>query len=86
LSPAPLRPARSIRPQFLSTKKLNDDLKTQWKPVFALMEEGILLRAGDDDSNKFPNGMQFQKACKGAFPGFFTAGSQYLQLRWSWAE
>jgi hypothetical protein len=38
---APVRPIRKVRPQFLPNLKLKNDLKTQWTPVFAMMEEGI---------------------------------------------
>ena len=38
---APVRPVRKMRPPFLPSMKLKNDLKTQWTPVFSMMEKGI---------------------------------------------
>jgi hypothetical protein len=85
LIPAPIRPIRSIRPHFLPTKKLKDDLKTQWKPVFAMMEEGISLLEGDD-SNKLPKNAS---GCSEALVSrLYSVGTEYLMRRASyiWAS
>jgi hypothetical protein len=83
LIPAPIRPVRSIRPQFLSTKKLRDDLKTQWKPVFAMMEEGILLEQVDNESrNKLPKN---SSCCSEALVSrLYEVGTAYLMHRASY--
>jgi len=38
---APVHPFCLFDPQFLPEKKLRDTLKSQWKPVFSMMEGGI---------------------------------------------
>jgi hypothetical protein len=86
LIPAPIRPVRSIRTQFLSTKKLKDDLKNQWKPVFAMMEEGILLEVDDESRNKLPKN---SSGCSEALVSrLYGVGTAYLMHRASyiWAR
>ena len=76
--PAPIRPIRCIRPQFLPTKKLKNELKTQWVPIFSMMEEGIKLEV-DDASIQLPKNSY---ACSEALVlRSYAVGTAYLKRR-----
>ena len=37
----PIRPFRLLEPKFIQNKKLKNQLKLHWRPIFSMMEEGL---------------------------------------------